>query len=551
MSKKTTIDQIAALLEHEAADRRRAAAIVLGELEADQASALDGLRAACRNGDDPELRRCAAEAIGQIAPKTIIKDLRPLLKDPVERVREAAKQVLASGRGVTADDVAAMLESKDERQKIGAVAVLGAMGSETAQQRILAQLDGASPKLLTAIQDALTPLYTGTDDDAAYDALEDLNSATSGLEFGDKGPLGSTVVALAAAIGLEGGAELLMRVAKESSALPPRTEAIEAMRRLVRSKKLSQKVFRFLIDLLEDAKTPAELLSPIADTLDGLDVPINQESRVRALLSSETTAVRRWAIKALGSLDTAPAARAVAQLTEDGDPTDRAIALKAAIRTAAGRAALGRVLTKMTDEARAIPVASALKPHAEGLPRATITALEDAVADAPDAISGLVIELLEAAGAGNRVGQGVVFERAMRLKAAREYPEAAKLLKRITQGSQAPSEARFQLGVCELMSSRRVIKRGANSDPALLTFRTLSKDRSFDLMEALKKEEDFGDPELYYLGFSLAEQKHGEGLGGDVLTLVSEGDDPKLKRAAENKLRTMGWIDLGPRLQRC
>ncbi|MCA9625907.1 MAG: GAF domain-containing protein, partial [Myxococcales bacterium] len=69
------------------------------QLTADQSSFLDSLDLMVQ---DQHLKRTArdqiesgatvAEALGAIAPKSIVKDLRPLLKDPVDEVRDTAKR---------------------------------------------------------------------------------------------------------------------------------------------------------------------------------------------------------------------------------------------------------------------------------------------------------------------------------------------------------------------------------------------------------------------------------------------------------------------------
>ena len=147
------LPMVVALLDADEAESRRAAAVVLGALALEDGAALAALRKACRRGDDPMLRARAAEALGALAPASLVHDLMPLLKDPDATVRETVRKVLASGRGLTAGDIDTMLSAKDERSRVGAIAVLGAIGTEEARVRILDQLEDESTRIWEAVQD--------------------------------------------------------------------------------------------------------------------------------------------------------------------------------------------------------------------------------------------------------------------------------------------------------------------------------------------------------------------------------------------------------------
>ncbi|MEL7370248.1 MAG: HEAT repeat domain-containing protein, partial [Myxococcota bacterium] len=393
------LGQIVQMLDADDQDHRRSAAVVLGALAIEDAGCLAALRRASCHPDDAILRSRAAEAIGALAPPTIVQDLMPLLKDPESSVRSTARQVLASGRGVTAEDVATMMTARDDRQRIGAIAVLGAMATEDAQVTILEQLDDDSPKILDAILDALQPIYEQMDEEEAGEAADDLIARIDELDL--ENPRRSRVMTeLWAALGHEDAAEGLCRVAATPTDDSVRVQALETLRTVVRGRRQAAAVFAALLDLLEDGETPPALLRPLCDALAGIDLPMNVERRVRALLKSEATPVRRWAIRALGGLDSAPAARAVAELARTGDATDREISLEVVVHTSAGRNALARQLTKMTDGGRAEAAAAALKPHLSALPKSVVDALGEAAVEAPEEVGNVIIGLLSRGGIG-------------------------------------------------------------------------------------------------------------------------------------------------------
>ena len=539
-----TIPRIVTLLDDPEALRRCAAAVVLAALAPEDPDTLEALRRAVR-ADDPELRRRAAEAIGAIAPKSIVNDLRPLLKDPDLVVREAAKAVLASGRGVTAEDVARMLEAKDDRQRVSAIAVLGAMGNPEARRSILTQLSEGNARIYEAVKDALEPILPALEGAQAEAAVEEIAARIDRARIVEDDKLGLTIVALLSAIPHEAAAGPLLDLCRFKGPIPVRSAAMVALRGVVQGRRPGQRVFKELLELVEDPTTPKALLGPATDTLAALDVPLALEPRVRKLLSVDETVVRRWALKGLGRLDSAPAAKALVEAVANGDPTDREIALEAALGAANGKNALARLLGKLTEPDKAQLIARGLRPHLGALPQATLRLLEEAALEATSEVAGVVIGLLKGSGS-NTAGkaQEGLFDKALKLKRDGRFQEAADLFRRISSGN-VDAEARFQLGVCELLLSKRKLARGANTDPCLATLSGLSRARDFSLLDRLQKEPGIDEDALYYLGFSLAEGSEGEqGLGGDILMAIADSEtNSKLSRMARNKLVTMGWLE--------
>lgn len=536
---------IVEMLDADDPDHRSAAAIVLSKLEIDDEDVLDGLRRACRNKDDARLRRFAAQAIGAIAPKTIVEDLRLLLKDSDEDVQKTVKQVLASGRGVTAEDVAAMLSGKDEKQKIGALAVLGAMGTPDARKKITAELAEASPRLLDAANDALGPILAELSPAEATEAVDELAAVADDADLAKNPALASTLVDLFGRVQHEASTMPLVKIASTELDEAVRIRAVEQLRGIVQGRKTSERAYETLLGVIESDATPPKLLGPTADTLVHMGLPIALEPRVRKLVTRDKTPVRRFAVRALGGVDMAPAAKALAEVVRDGDATDREIALEAALTTPNGRTALVKLLAKLDDEARAEKIANGLKSRATELMPPTLAFLEDAVIDADPKVAPAIIDLLKHCGgeSAGRVSE-TLFDRAAKLKKKGQYNDATELFRRLVKSHDDP-EARFQLGVCELKTSRRVISRGKKSDPCLATFHRLLEARDFPLLERLKQEPILGEEELYYLGFSLSEGgNEQQGLGGDILMAILEGNqDTKLRRMAKNKLVTMGWLE--------
>lgn len=521
------------------AEHRRSVAVVLGALKLQKDDVLDGLRRTL--GDEDSQVRCAsAEALGRIAPKTLVRDLRPLLKDSVPGVRAIAKTVLAEGPGVQLEELLGMLEAKDEKQRLGAIAVLGARGGGEARQMLLAQLCHPSSKIQDAVLEALGPEVAGLAQDDIPTFIHEVDGVVGDLEEGGIEACAAALVALLAGIDHGAITGILSRVVESPAASDVRIRAVDVLRRAAHGHRGAQEhVFKTLVALLEDSETPAALLSAAADTLGNMDLPMALEPRVRKLTKAEQTPVRRWAIRALGALDTAPAARALALVVAEGDPTDRVIATEAAAATVHGRRALAKSLIGITDVDRARSIVSALESHIQDLTKSILDTLEDAVVEAPTEVAEQYVRLLRGRGGGSSL-----IERGEELKASAQWTDAADLFRRISNDSNP--EATYLLGVCELKLSKKTLGRGASHDPAVAHFRRLLKHPKFPTVERLGGEPDLEPTELYYLGFSLAEDKSDavRGLGGDVLMGLAERfEGEPLGKKAHQKLRTMGWVE--------
>lgn len=542
-SKTEVVARLVQLLDSDRQDRRHAAAIVIGELELPGSGILAALRGATERAGDPGLRAHATRALGALGPKTLMQDLLPRLEDESPAVREAAREVLASGRSVTIDDVSRMIDSRDEKQRIGAIAVLGAIGTAEARRRLVALLDGAPPRVLEALRDALLPMYgrlSGPPLDAAVDELRP-SADPSRLDA----RTGHVFVELLGALDSGGSADLLLGLVRAHPDERVRVSALQALRNRGTTRRIAARIFQVLLEVLEGSASTTEK-SVAADTLSTVDVPVELEARVRALVTAVEPSVRRWAIRALGALDSAPAARTLAEVAKTGDATDREVATAAAMATASGRNALARALVSFEDAERATYVARLLREHPDDIPRSTLRTLEQAAVDAVPEVARVVFKLL--ADCGVRVSakkEGGVMERALKLKEAGRFDEAVDMLIRLGNGRDTDPEVRFQLGVCQLKLSKQKISRGRVQDPCVRTFYALGGLKDFPLFDRLGREAALTPKDLYFLGFSLAEGSEAQqAIGGDILMLVAESDgDDKLSRMAKNKLVTMGWLE--------
>ncbi len=534
---------LVALLDHEDPERRMASALVVGDLGVDSDSAFRSLRRLLTDGS-PGVRLRAAEALGTLADDSLAVDLQPLLADAEPEVRDGVRRVLAEAKFLGPSDLEAMLDAKEERERLGAVAVLGARADADSLHILGRTLVKSQGRLLEAVRSTLVEDIVRLSDDERAVFIESMRGSLGPDQLRSRPAVGVAAADVLGSVDNDGASRLLVTWASKVHPEEVRVAAAQALRQHASTRKFSHRLYESVLELIEDEETPEAVLAPLAEALGAVDLPVAHEARVRRLTSNPLRPVRNFAIHALGGLDSAPAGKALAEVAMGDDVADRRAAIAAASQTASGRAALAKALESIEDVAAAESIAQALR-SADTLLPATIQQLEQAALDAHPDVSPIILGLLKQVG-GESAGrvQGNLHEKAKKLKNRGELEEAAKLFERVLASGDDP-EARFELGVVQLRTSRKHLSRGAKQDPVGQTFRQLMRRREFHILERLLDEKELSSEDLFYLGFVLAEgEGDGQSLGGDILTHLSENaTEEAVKRRAHNKLVTMGWIE--------
>jgi len=541
---KDVQETLIALLVDPVATKRLAAAVVIGELAPQEKTVLDALREAAGSDADTRVRKWIADAIGAIAPETIVSDLEPLLSDPSREVRNAVKNVLATSDAVNESDMIEMLTGSDMRAKKSAIAVLGAMSTSSAQTILLEQIKGAKSKIVSSIVDALRPAMTEGDAESCTHIVNEISKLLRKDDHLEDPEFTMVAVQLLAHGASFGALDVLMRVALNSSDLHVRVHALETIQRIAKGK--YPKLFEGLLDIAQNEEIEDEVRMAGLNALENLDIPMTLDARVRELTTAGLASIRRWSIKALGGTDNAPNGDALAEVVRNGVADDRELALAALMRTANGKVAAARLLGTLTEVSRAEEVGRVLRKLGDELTPDVRSTLEKAVMEAATEIGPVIFAILK--NAGGETSKGIADDllgRAILLKNKRKYSDAAAMLNTLCQGSEVDPQVRYHLGVCELKLSKRKIVRGPNHDPCLATMAELLKVRDFGLIDELTKDKMVEEEDLYYLGFSMAERNELEqGLGGDLLIhLMENSSDKGVRDRSKNKLKTMGWIE--------
>lgn len=530
------------MLQDPTGTKRLAAAVVISELVPEEEEVLDALRAVAKKDSDTRVRRWVVEAIGALAPDTMVSDLGPLLADPSREVRSAVKNVLASSDAVTESDMQDMLNASNEKARKSAIAVLGAMGTGSAQTMLLTSMYGAKSKIITAIIDALRHPMIDGDAQSCKHIVNELGSLIRSEEKLNDPSFGMAAVQLLGYGGSFGSLEVLMKLAAQASDVFVRVSALETVQRIAKGK--HPQVFEGLLDIAEDEALEPDVRMASLHALENLDIPMTMDTRVRDLTTVSLPSIRRWSITALGGRDSAPAAATLMNIVAEGVTDDRELAMAGAMRTASGRVAAAKLLGKLTEPDRAEMVARALRSLKEDLTQDVKSALEKSVMEAPPEVGQHILGILKHSG-GAKALEGDLLKRALLLMGKKKFTDASGMLSTLCQGLEVDPDARFNLGVCELKQSKRKIVRGTNNDACLATISELLTVRDYSVLEKLTSEQLIEEEDMYYLGFSFAERSDNEqGLGGDLLLhLMENSKDKALRDRAANKLKTMGWIE--------
>ncbi len=529
----TDISRIVDLLDEPATERRVAAAIVLGAIQARGAEVIEGLLGLIDTGE-PVLIRHALDALGAIAPRKVAPRILPFVTSRDPDVRKAAEQALvAIGEGVVPLIRERMEEASPEEQR--------------ALNHLLAEVGGA---------EAFSTLLSGMlqsegDPAAALAARQQVRSADATLKkkylaetekfLRNQRKGGEHPGAVAAAIKVLGFLEdpksvpTLLAFARAADQPPGvRKESIIALRfALTGSAKASSEVVDALV-----AASGAEdraLAQTALLTLGGLALAPEHSQRILKLAEHPDFDRARLAIEHLGRQRDSHAAKVLVQLLEHGEKRRAELAIQALSQHEDVAAPIVKALVAAEDSERARLIARALAPRLGELSPALkkqlrAQALEKLAADEPGAESVLDVARM----ADPRATADELRALAAKQRKAGKLDDALRTMTALCRTDQADDNDRYSRAALELKKRTHDATGARAHDPALQALNQLAL-KGFDVGTALRKDKTLELGDLYYVGFHFAERRHP--LGVELLEEVAEkGGRTKLGKMAKNKL---------------
>ncbi|HEY8039956.1 MAG TPA: HEAT repeat domain-containing protein [Polyangiaceae bacterium] len=553
MAAMNDVDKIVSLLEHEAVEKRIAAAIVLGELRAKGAHVADALARTLDSGI-PLLQRHALEALARVGARKAAPKIAALLAAREDDVRRAAVEAMVS----MGDDVLPTLRARmgeataEERRSIDAI--LAAVGGKDAFHTLL---EGLAASDAEAARAAAIAVRNRVKDADARQRRSYLAEAERFLQkLAGKGGGGSPG-AIAATVKILGYLEdekaiptLLDLTRAKGNAPPVRQEALIALRFLLGKKGVdAKKVIAALVEAAEDADRT--LAQTALHTLAGLAMPDEALRRLEKLVAHPDVERARFVMEMLGRQPGAESARVLVKVLATTKDKRRAeIAGTCLVEHADGQptgspgsvpvrddavAPLAKALHETDDADRAWLLRNVLRPSAKKVaPAARKAMLETATKRLAAGDRNwepllAIVRDADAQGAAEAL-------RALGQRLRRSNPDKAlTVLRVLCRNEGCDDDDRYALAAAELTRGAHDTRAASRAADESLRLLGALMDRGVDVGAQLRKDKSLELDHLYYVGFHFSEEGHP--LGEELLKLVADkGGRAKIGKMAKSKL---------------
>ncbi len=528
--------------------------------------------------DDSELKRAAAAVLGALKPNNggVVAALGKALADPDPRLRRLCLDAIAGIGGTDAfEPVAGLLGEEGEVGRL-AVDVLTGMGPAVLG-KLKRRIDRATPLARRRILAVATHLGGANGIALILRALES-GHAQQVLELGERlaGRLAQTkardrthlvskiesfldsaaaredseaavaaVDFLARILGGEAGPRLLdYATSKRTPAV--RRRALEALARETADRPLSPDHVVRLLALLQDPDY-TNIVAPAMSVLERAKLTAANGPPIFALLHGTDPALRRFAVGALGQLDTPKSAEALLAVIAGDNPDLQKRAAVALTNLSAAVAPAVAALASASDAQTAWILARILLPRAHQMKPDQGTTLGVAAAkwlEPGDPRAEAVLSVLR--GRHLDALRVAAEARLRKLKRARKSGEILNLMRPLVrEEGETPAEVRYEVALAEVVRGPKDVVREARlNHPGLFELELLAADPAFDLLARLRKEKGYLLAEDYYLvGSHFAERPYADRvLGGELLRwLVKTFPEDLSTQGAGNKLLMEGF----------
>jgi hypothetical protein len=538
-----SLEKVVELLDSEECELRWAAAKILGALKLHEEAVIPALAKALAS-DDQRLRAAALDAIAAIGGTDAYEQVAPLLEEPGDLGTRAMNAVAEMGTGVLGRLKRRFAAAGPTgRRRILAIAaqLRGADGLDL----IVRALDKGHADAVLALSDGLAAdLARGTNRERKtfLRRIEKFLSSTGAKRRPES--TGAAIDLLARILGME-AQEQLIGYAAEGRPPAVRRRALEALASLA-PRGLESDLLTQVLGLLHDPDFP-NVVAPAMSVLEAAKLNASHADVLLDCMRGDDPALRRFAVTALGQVDTPRSAAALLEVLAGDNPD---LQKRAAVALAKQTAAVSPVVDSLADAGDAQTawvLARILHPHAHRLKPDRVARLAAAAAAwlAPgDPRAEAVLTVLrdyhfEAIAEAN-------VKRVKRIRRDRAAGEIVNLIRPLMRDGFPPAPSvGYELALAEIMRGRKdVVREVRLANSGLQGLERLLHEPEFPLLTRLKRDKGILTPEEYYLiGCHFAERSYADrAFGGELLRWLAQTfPDDTSAQAAEHKLLMEGF----------
>jgi HEAT repeat protein len=541
-----SLTKIVALLRGEDRTLQQAAAHVLGALGSTEAAVLKALGETLSRFDD-EVRLASLSALEKLVGGAPLDCVLPLPGEAGDVGHRAMRVVSAEGAKVL-PELKKRFADADELERRRILSVAGRVRGASGFDLILMALEAGHGDQVIALGQRLAGELSnikGRERATLVARIEKyLTPAKKSNQLG-RDAAAAAVDLLARVLGDEGREKLL--ILTQSRNLPEvRRAALVALRREGDERPLESAVLTKVLSYLKD-RDYTHVVAPSIDLLENAKLEASHGNALLRCLEGNDPALRRFAVTALGEIDSPRTAKALIGVLEGDNPDLRDRAAQSLRRLGSAVSLLFAELCAAPDRESAWRLARILRPHAPNFKPDQIRKLAAAAIEwlePGDARAEALVSVL-----GDRHAETLsvaAIKRARLLKKTREAGSILNLLRPLRrEGDELPTEVRYEMALAELIMGRKdVVREVRLSNPGLRDLEILAQDREFDLLTRLRKEKDvLAADEFYLIGAHFAERAFGERvLGGDLLRwLIKIFPEEAAASSAASKLVMEGF----------
>ncbi len=534
----STIKRICSMLQSPDGMRRCAAAMVLGELAPKEAAVVTALGEALKNSNQL-LTRYVLEAFETIGSRAVVPFVLPLLDADDMETKLRAASIIASAGGEMIGELRRQFEKASPQQKRLLIDILARMHTREAMQLILDVLFDPDFEL---VKEACQAVRRHIADIAPKDRLA-LHKQVVKFMTSTRAKKNDRVLThcllLVGNIGAADAHNILLKFTAPKNLGYIRRNALIGLNGLQLSGNASTVVVKQMFKYLSEADP--QIVQLALDTIEKQPPVTALDGQWQKLLKSKHFTVRVFAARKLAGIDNHTNNKLMMTLLAHQDTQVSEIAAGALARHKKSTKLLLDALSRERNAEAAWRLAKILKPHSETIDKATIKKFAALAArDLETNNSRYEALFYFLRNIDPAIVDGVLTNTGLKFKQAKKWNKAVDCLKQLMRADSFDNELRFELGVCNLKQSAKDIAPNLRADDsALRGLQPLLSDKSFKLLDRLKKEKHLDAADLFYVGFHFSEGTGDEQkFGRQLLEYVAKHwPSSKDGKAAKNKLK--------------